>query len=73
MSGHIGVRNNAIAARRWERITLAASVLDTEDLRERLTAAERLAVSVLVRELAKAMDEIAVTAGRVIPFPGVSL
>lgn len=57
-----------VIARRLEAITLAASVLDSDDLRDRLTPAERLAIGVLAREVGAIMDEIEGRTAEILPF-----
>lgn len=52
-------------AQRREAISLAASVLASDDLRQRLTEIEQIAMAVLVRELGAMLDE---AAAEVLPF-----
>jgi hypothetical protein len=58
----------AALARRLEAITLAASVLDNDDLHARLTEPERVAIAVLAREVGQVMDEIEGRSASVLPF-----
>lgn len=52
-------RRAEIIARRWDRIALAAAVLCSDDLVDRLTDDERLAIAVLAREIDATMADLA--------------